>query len=66
MVDARGQSCPIPVIMTKKAMKSNEDYYEVMVDSKTPCENVTRYAKSQGYNVEVVDKGGEYLLKISR
>ena len=36
MVDARGQSCPIPVIMTKKAMKSNEDYYEVLVDSKTP------------------------------
>ena len=66
MVDARGQSCPIPVIMTKKAMKSNEDYYEVMVDSNTPRENVTRYAESQGYKVEVEDKGGEYLLKISR
>ncbi len=66
MVDARGQSCPIPVIMTKKAMKSNEDYYEVLVDSKTPCENVTRFAQSQGYKVEVEDKGGEYLLKISR
>ena len=66
MVDARGQSCPIPVIMTKKAMKSNEDYYEVMVDSKTPCENVTRFAQSQGYKVEVEDKGGEYILKISR
>ena len=66
MVDARGQSCPIPVIMTKKAMKSNENYYEVLVDSKTPCENVTRFAQSQGYKVEVEDKGGEYLLKISR
>lgn len=66
MVDARGESCPIPVIMTKKAMKSNEDYYEVLVDSKTPCENVTRFAQSQGYKVEVEDKGGEYLLKISR
>ena len=32
MVDARGLSCPIPVIMTQKAMKSKEDYYEVMVD----------------------------------
>ena len=52
--------------MTKKAMKSNEDYYEVLVDSKTPCENVTRFAQSQGYKVEVEDKGGEYLLKISR
>ena len=66
MVDARGQSCPIPVIMTKKAMKSNEDYYEVMVDAQAPLENVTRFAKSQGYSVEVEDRGGEYLLKISR
>ena len=66
MVDARGLSCPTPVIMTQKAMKSGEDYYEVMVDSKTPCENVTRFAESQGYKVEVEEKGGEYLLKISR
>lgn len=66
MVDARGLSCPMPVIMTQKAMKSKEDYYEVLVDSMTPCENVTRFAQSQGYKVEVEDKGGEYLLKISR
>ena len=66
MVDARGHSCPMPVIMTQKAMKSKEDYYEVMVDAPAPLENVTRYAQSQGYKVDVEDKGGEYLLKISR
>ena len=66
MVDARGLSCPMPVIMTQKAMKGKEDYYEVMVDAQAPLENVTRFAKRQGYNVEVEDKGGEYLLKISR
>ena len=66
MVDARGLSCPMPVIMTQKAMKSGEDYYEVMVDAPAPLENVTRYAQSQGYRVDVEDKGGEYLLKISR
>lgn len=66
MLDARGESCPIPVIMTKKLMASNEDYYEVMVDAGAPRDNVTRFAESQGYKVEVEDKGGEYLLKISR
>ena len=66
MVDARGLSCPVPVIMTQKAMKSNEDYYEVMVDVGAPLENVTRFAESQGYQVEAIDKGGEFLLKISR
>ena len=66
MVDARGLSCPTPVLMTQKAMKSKEDYYEVMVDAQAPLENVTRFAQSQGYKVEVEDMGGEYLLKISR
>lgn len=66
MVDARGLSCPMPVMMVQKAMKSKENYYEVMVDSKTPCENVTRFAQSQGYKVEVEEKSGEYLLKLSR
>lgn len=66
MVDARGLSCPMPVLMTQKAMKSKEDYYEVLVDNKTPCENVTRYAESQGYKVAVEEKNGEYLLKISK
>jgi len=56
----------MPVIMTQKAMKSKEDYYEVMVDAPAPLENVTRFAESQGYKVEVEDKGGEYLLRISR
>ena len=66
MVDARGLSCPMPVIMTQKAMKSKEDDYEVLVDAPAPLENVTRFAKSQGCNVEEEDRGGEYLLKISR
>ena len=66
MVDARGLSCPTPVLMTQKAMKSKEDYYEVMVDAQAPLENVTRFAQSQGYKVEVEDMGGEYLLRISR
>lgn len=66
MVDARGLSCPIPVLMVKKAMQSKEDYYEVMVDSTTPCENVKRFAENEGYRVEVSEKGGEFLLKLTK
>ena len=66
MVDARGLSCPMPVLMTQKAMKSKEDYYEVLVDSQTPCENVKRYAESQGYKVTVEEDGEDFRLKISR
>lgn len=66
MVDARGLSCPMPVLMTQKAMKSGESYYEVMVDAVTPCENVRRFAESQGYQVAVEETDGEYLLKITK
>ena len=66
MVDARGLSCPTPVIMTQKAMKTKEDYYEVMVDNGAARDNVTRFAESQGYKVDIEEKAGEYLLKISK
>lgn len=66
MIDARGLSCPTPVLMTQETMKSKEDHYEVMVDGNTPKENVTRFAESQGYKVEVEEKDGDYLLKISK
>ena len=34
MVDARGCSCPEPVIMIKKALASKESRYEMLVDGK--------------------------------
>lgn len=66
MVDARGLSCPMPVLMVKKAMQSNEDYYEVMVDATTPCENVKRFAESEGYRVDISENDGEFLLKLTK
>lgn len=56
----------MPVLMTQKAMKSGEKYYEVMVDSTTACENVKRFSESQGYTVEITNKSGDFLLVISK
>lgn len=51
-VDARGFSCPQPVIMTlneiKKASKGN---IAIMVDTDTAKENVSRAAKAKGWEV---------------
>lgn len=41
-IDARGLSCPEPVILTRQAMMSGEAAYEVIVDNNTSKENVTR------------------------
>lgn len=67
MVDARGYSCPMPVVMVQNEVKkSAPDTLEVLVDSKTCVENVTRYARSQGYQVACAAEGEDFRLKLSR
>ncbi len=66
MIDARGFSCPEPVIMIKNAMATKEDNYEMMVDNRVSLENVTRFAKHSGYEVEYMQSGMEYSLSIYR
>ncbi len=65
-VDARGLSCPEPVMMTSKAMQSKEGEYVVLVDNSCSRENVTRYAEHQGYSVCVEEKGGEFALTLKK
>lgn len=66
MLDARGLSCPEPVVMIRKAMMSKENKYVMVVDNPTAKENVTRYAEHQGYKVSVAESGGEYTLTITK
>ncbi len=66
IIDARGLSCPEPVILTRQAMASKAEAYKVMVDNNTSKENVTRYAEHQGYKVSVEEKDGEYTLSLTR
>ena len=66
VLDARGLSCPEPVIMIRKAMMSNEAAYEMVVDNPTSKENVIRYAEHQGYRAAVPEKEGEYHLSITK
>ena len=66
IIDARGLSCPEPVIMTKNAMASKEAAYEVLVDNVTAKENVSRFARHQGYQVQVKEQGEDFLLQITK
>lgn len=65
-VDARGLSCPEPVIMTREALITKEDAYEILVDNVASKENVTRYAEHQGYQVSISEKDGEYTLSLKK
>jgi tRNA 2-thiouridine synthesizing protein A len=65
-LDARGLSCPEPVIMLQKAMASKENSYELLVDNHAAKENTSRYGKSQGYQVKASEKDGEYTLTFTK
>lgn len=53
-IDARGLSCPIPVVKTKKAMEEYpNEVLEILVETETSKENVIRLAKSNNYNISV-------------
>jgi selenium metabolism protein YedF len=63
-VDAKGLSCPQPVILTKKALEAHNDV-TVLVDNETARENVKRLASSAGCTIESVkESGGIYTIHI--
>ena len=65
-LDARGLSCPEPVIMLRKAMTGRDARYEMVVDNPVSRENVIRYAEHQGYRVSVSEERGEYRLVMTK
>ena len=67
MIDARGYSCPMPVVMVQNEVKKSAPAsLDVLVDSMTCVENVTRYARSQGYEVSFAAEGGDFRLKLNK
>ena len=63
-VNASGLSCPQPVMLTKKALSGlNSGHVEVLVDTATSWNNVSRFAENKGWKVEVNElEGGGYKL----
>lgn len=68
IIDARGLSCPQPVIMTLNKIKSiKKGEIEVMVDTDTAKENVSRASKSQGWSIiDIQECDGGYKIIIRR
>jgi TusA-related sulfurtransferase len=62
-IDARGLSCPQPVILTNKKMKElSKGIFEVLVDTDTSRENLSRLASETGWQVEVKKEDEDYRL----
>lgn len=65
-IDARGLSCPEPVVLTRNALKGSPESCVVLVDNPTARENVTRFARGRGYQVRAEDDGATISLTLSR
>lgn len=66
-IDARGLNCPEPVIMTKKALDS-QDVSEVLaiVDNRAALENISRLVKTMNLGSMVEEQDGLYYINITK
>ena len=67
-VDARGLSCPQPVLMTMDEIKKvGQGEIVILVDTDTSRENVSRAATTQGWTVTGADPDGKgYRVTITK
>ena len=62
-IDARGLSCPAPVLETKAAVENDHPgRIEVLVDNEPAQENVIRFLTSQGYTTEAEKDGAVFTV----
>ena len=60
IVDARGKSCPMPVIMTKKEIDNlSSGIIRTIVDNEVAKENVSKLVKNLGYEYSVDEKSNK-------
>jgi TusA-related sulfurtransferase len=67
VVDARGLSCPQPVLLTLNEIKKiNKGEIVILVDTDTSKENVSRAATTQGWQVEVKKEDEDFRLILTK
>ena len=66
-VDAIGQVCPVPIIMTKNALKDIEEgQVEVSVDNRISLENLEKMSREMGYDYSVEESGEIFKIVINK
>ncbi len=66
-VNASGLSCPQPVMLTKKALSEiSSGRVEVLVDTATSRNNVSRYAGNKGWKVSTEERDGGYKVILEK
>ncbi len=61
-IDARGLSCPQPVVLTRKAIDAGLTSLEIMVSSEVSKENVLRALGTGKFTAEVSRNGDDIII----
>ncbi|MEW6672826.1 MAG: sulfurtransferase-like selenium metabolism protein YedF [Thermodesulfobacteriota bacterium] len=62
-IDARGLSCPAPVLQSKAALESgNINRIKVIVDNDAAGQNVSRFLENQGFKTSVSRTGPDFVV----
>lgn len=61
-VDARGLSCPEPVILTKKGIQDKPKEIKVYVDNNVSRENVSKFLRSEGYSLQITEENEAMVI----
>ncbi len=64
-IDARGLSCPQPVLLTNKAIKDGTESFQVLVNSEVSKENVLRCVTKNSKNADVKEDGEDFIISVS-
>ena len=67
-VDAQGKMCPMPLIMTKKALSeiSENETLEILIDNETSVKNVSRFLEEHNMGVAIEKQGNVFRLRVNK
>lgn len=65
-IDARGLSCPQPVVLSAQQVVAGKTGFEILVDSEVSFENVKRYLIGKGFTIERNEGSDGIVLQARR
>ncbi len=66
IIDARGLSCPEPVVRVQRGIAANPEGVTVLVDAMVCVENIKRFATNRGYTMDVKSENNEYTITLKK
>jgi len=62
-IDARGLSCPQPVVLVNRSVAEGNTDLEIIVDNEVARENVTRIITKRGLKADARQEGTDIVIR---